>query len=268
MNFQNIFIVVLLSLSILSFGGCVRVSITAPSKGSVAPKALPYPEQSLIKEPIRLSRFKSEDTQISRNYVKQILSNASLVANCGKDNNDPRCAQFTDMSDDYGCKIEFELFSGETERQSGSWPPTFDFPSSTVSTTAGNPSNDPLNCLADGVICSQADLEAVWGTVPSNEGFKIVRDINFCENVRDDDDWVACAQFPPVGQAIAITSHPEKGAELEGILWLHEFGHTRKLFHIPNPLSRDPKSVMRAGVHISRTKLNREECYRLRRGIP
>jgi hypothetical protein len=272
MNFQKIcfFAVFLIVLVSVGVSGCVRVIVN--SKGFAAPEAPPYPEQSAIVHKIsHLSRFESIECEIKKNEVEEILNYASLVARCGKDNNDdPLCApEFTDMHNDFGCKISFELNTLPIQQfvdpiVDPNWPPIFTFPDIT-----GLSEEDPLNCLADGVICSQGDLEKVWGVTPPNDGIKIVRDILFCENTTTPYGWVGCAQFPETGQAIAITRLPETDLKLEGILWLHEYGHTKGLRHITKPkaLNRDPNAVMAPDVSHSRTKLNRKECFRLRDGF-
>ncbi|MCA9422442.1 MAG: hypothetical protein KC592_15590 [Nitrospira sp.] len=244
--------------------GCVRVNIQTQG----APKAPYFLDQPEIKVPISISRFDGEDTRMSVESVEDILNQASLVAKCGIDNPEASCAhEFTDMHNDYGCNIKFTLENAPSSGNVGfvNWPPTFSLPSSSTGLTTGNV--DPLDCLADGFICSPSDLEAVWGAEPRNKGIKIVRDINFCEGTEipeGEEGWAACAQFPHQGQAIAMKKHPEKDTKLKGILWLHEYGHTRDLHHIPNALSKDQNGVMRSGVSHSKTKLSRQECYRLR----
>ena len=258
---------ILLALISLSTVGCVRVNIQTQG----APKASRFLDQSLINVPISLSRFDREDTRMSVQSVEDILNHASLVARCGADNPDPSCAQeFSDMHKDYGCNIKFTLENAPSSSSVGfgNWPPTFSLSSSSAGFITGNV--DPLDCLADGFICSQSDLEAVWEAEPRNKGVKIVRDINYCEGTEipeGEEGWAACAQFKHQGQAIAMKKHTEKDAKLKGILWLHEYGHTRDLRHIPNGLSRDHGGVMRSGVSRSKTKLNRQECYKLREGL-
>lgn len=274
MNFQKTcgLAVSFIALVGLNFVGCVRVDIN--TSGGVAPKAAPYADQSPIVHKIsHLSRFGNIECEIEKDDVEKILNYASLVARCGDDNNDPLCAQeFTDMDNDFGCDIGFELNnlpSGPVGLQA--WPPIFTFTSTPgLLSDGGNPlEEDPLDCLADGVICSQSDLEAVWGKAPPNDGIKIVRDILFCETTPFRTSWAGCAQFPGTGQAIAVTRDPGKNFKLEGILWLHEFGHTKGLRHIDKPLAlnRDPDAVMAPNVNKSRTKLNRQECFRLRGGL-
>ncbi|MEX2492796.1 MAG: hypothetical protein WD425_13650 [Nitrospirales bacterium] len=260
---------ILVGLASIIFIGCVRVIVNTQTTG--APKSPPLEEQDLLLKNIKISRFANDDTKITQQEVEEILDYASLVAQCGEDNKDnPRCDQeFPDMSNDFGCKIEYKLENTpNSNAQVLDWPPIFNFPQ----VTTLNPSIDPLDCRADGVVCSQNDLNAVWGKAPSNDGIKIVRDINFCENTlidnEDESSWAACAQFPSFGQAIAIDAkNRSQGVMLQGILWLHEFGHTQDLHHIPNALSSDPRSVMASEVLPSKTKLNRKECYRLRQNL-
>lgn len=263
------FFLVFIALASLTFVGCVRVIVNTPMKGIVAPDAPPYPEQSLLVHEINhLSRFGDSETAINKGEVEEILSYASLVARCGEDNDDFLCAlEFTDMGDDFGCNIGFQLNNSPLSPiELPNWPPIFTFPSAGISVGENPPEDDPLNCLADGVICSQSDLDAVWGVTPQNDGIKIVRDILFCGNTRF--NWAGCAQFPEAGQAIAITRHPDKDLKVEGILWLHEFGHTKGLRHTPNGLNRNSKAVMSPEIGVSKTKLKRKECYKLRGGFP
>ncbi len=264
--------------SLIFFLGCVRVSINTPTKGVAAPKALPYPEQRLLIEEISLQRFNSEDTKISPTEVKNILDYASLVARCGADNDDLSCDQFfSDMYNDSGCKIQFNrkfFLDPMTFTPNPDLIPTFE--ASTIQGTLPNPNSepDPLNCLADGVICSQSDLDGVWGVNPPNEGIKLVREISFCENTPG--EWAACAQFPSSGHAIAIRKNlrkdkdvlPATDPHLQGLLWLHEFGHTKGLRHTPNALNSDPNSVMTSPVWEEQTKLNSQQCFKLREGLP
>ncbi len=277
MKFQKAcgFTVFFVGLVSCSFISCVRVHVDTSILREAAPEAAPYPEQSLLVYKFNhVSRFDHPETEIKINEVQEILKYATLVARCGQDNNDLDCeSKFLDMNNDFGCKIEFEgkdIKMRPAPGGEGDVIPTFDLQTLTGVAPSPDPNSepDPLNCLADGIICSQNDLETVWGKVdPPNEGIKIVRDILWCQATKF--NWAGCAQFPGSGgQAIAVIRHPQKVMELEGILWLHEFGHTKNLHHTPNVLSKDPNAVMRPGVKKSKTKLNRKECYSLRGDLP
>lgn len=273
----------IMTLASLSFSGCVQIDITTSRPRVMAKEALPYPEQSLIEHKVRLSRFKSTkagvEVEMQKEEVQNILDYATSVARCGKDNDDMECDLiFSDMHNDFGCKINFVL--DDSSLPTGVQPTpigqpatdisisSFNFdpdPNGPQSTPDGKP--DPLNCLADGVICSMSDLNKVWNQSPA-DGIKLVREILACEV--DGSRWAACAQFQHQGQAIAMTRHPDKDLKLEGILWLHELGHTKNLQHGTHPasLNKDSNAVMFSKVAMNKTKLNRKECYRLRNGLP
>lgn len=265
---------ILMGLAGLDFLGCVRVSVnTTPGKGMGAPKAPSFAEQSLLVHQIHVSRFDSEDTTISQDEVEAFLNHGSLVVQCGKDNDDVRCSAFPEssMQNDFGCNIEFQLKNIHTIPSDPSelinWPPTFSFAQDAAEPMA---EPDPLNCRADGVICSHPDLKAVWGTSPANQGIKIIREILFCEGgLQGVDYWAGCSQFPQLGQAIAVKRAPERDSETLGILYSHEIGHTRGLFHTDRSyaLNHDLNGLMAPSLTKKRIKLNREECFRFRRGL-
>lgn len=263
MNFQKAwaFGVGVITMVGLNFSGCVDVVVNTPT----IPEAPPYTEQTSLPVPIEhLSRFENSATEIRRDEVQTILNHASWIVKCGQDNEEDilKCAQeFSDMVDDFGCKINFEL-DDAISGLSSSWPPVFTFPSPGFSEE-----EDPLNCLADGVICSGADLNRVWGNPPANDGIKIVKEILFCGE-KFEDGWAGCAQFPEQGKAIAVARDPNKDLKWEATLWVHEFGHTRGLEHTPNRFSKDPNAAMQPTVYVSHTKFKRRECFKLRGGQP
>lgn len=94
-------------------------------------------------------------------------------------------------------------------------------------------------------INGQADLTAVL----SEPGYaKVVSVINWCGDFGP--NIVGCAPIP--GNSFAVV---RRSAELEGILWAHEYGHTVGLSH-----RSDPRAVMRATIAANNRDITLAEC--------
>jgi hypothetical protein len=185
--------------------------------------------------------------EIEPSDATSILVRASQVAQCGEDNPDA-CTpeEMGNFNNDKACNITLVREGAEDD----------EIPEFTLTVDELN------NCTNFGWICSQQDLEAVWWTAPP-EGMKIVVDVKFCEGTVDI-LWSGCSEFP--GQTMAVE---RVDAKVEGVFWLHEFGHTKHLCHTNKagcPFNNDAKAVMHSYVQPSNTKLSAEECYQYRDG--
>ena len=100
----------------VSRGGWIRINIS--TSGAQAP---PYSVQSLVEYPISVSRFENTppphnktksitpETEITIDEIKDILTYASLVADCGEGNQTSDCKkEFIDMGNDFACKIKLD----------------------------------------------------------------------------------------------------------------------------------------------------------------
>ena len=97
----------------------------------------------------------------------------------------------------------------------------------------------------NGTINSAMDFEAVNG-LPGN--IKVVNQINWCNGLAP--NIIGCAPVP--GDSLVVVRFD---ADLEGILWLHEFGHNQGLFH-----RNDELAVMNGTIDSIRREVDREEC--------
>ncbi|HEV2816638.1 MAG TPA: hypothetical protein VGW40_05390 [Allosphingosinicella sp.] len=118
----------------------------------------------------------------------------------------------------------------------------FDVPCSVVLLRAG-----PVTTFADtdGTIDTSAELETVFGL---NGNVKVVERIDFCGvfNVA----IRGCGGIP--GSSFIV----ERVEGLDGMIWAHEFGHNRGLFH------RDdlPEALMYFRAGATHRRINRSEC--------
>ena len=264
------FSVIFLSLISLCFVGCIRVNVETSRPGAQVSTAPPYSEQTELKDYIRVSRFNDPDTQIDISRVDAILAHASLVAHCGEGNDEDDCSQF-DTHNDFGCKITYISKFEEGSSQAGGISqkvPTFIIkPEAPTPSSSFLPAllSEKLDCLNDGVICSQEDLDRVWHDVGPQDGVKIVRKVQFCEEKIG--SWLGCAE-PAPSRAIVV----KRGNDVaeEGVLWLHERGHNMGLCHTTDycGLNPDPGALMAPEIDKTQTKLNGQECFILRQGRP
>jgi hypothetical protein len=102
----------------------------------------------------------------------------------------------------------------------------------------------------DGSIDSTADLYAV-GTTALIGGVRVVNQINFC-NGKIVLSAVGCSPTPGNFLVVVRTT-----PNLEGALWVHEYGHTRGLKH---PKPPDINAVMDLGLSLTTRRVNSKEC--------
>jgi hypothetical protein len=98
----------------------------------------------------------------------------------------------------------------------------------------------------NGSINTQTDFDVIIG-LPGH--VKVVNQINWCGG-KFKPSIIGCAPTPGNSQVV------ERRTELEGILWLHEYGHTRGLPHRNN----DPNAVMNGTIGPTRLRVNSSEC--------
>jgi hypothetical protein len=99
--------------------------------------------------------------------------------------------------------------------------------------------------IGDGSIDSEAEFNAVIGL----PGYvKVVNQINWCGGLAP--NIIGCAPVPGASlTAVRFT------ANLEGILWAHEYGHTKGLNHRNNQ-----DAVMFPSIGDNRRQVNQAEC--------
>ena len=97
----------------------------------------------------------------------------------------------------------------------------------------------------DGSIDSQAEFNAVMG---APGWISVVNQINWCGSIGA--GIIGCAPVP--GSSLAVVRFT---TTLEGILWLHEFGHNKGLSH-----RNGTSNVMHPSIGASRLGLNTAEC--------
>ena len=102
----------------------------------------------------------------------------------------------------------------------------------------------------DGSIDSSAEFTAVLA-VPGH--VKVVDEINFCSEFNP--SIIGCAPTPGNSLIVERFSNSQ-----EGILWAHEYGHTRGLPH-----RNDSNAVMNGSIAPSRTRVNTTECEAFQR---
>ena len=101
----------------------------------------------------------------------------------------------------------------------------------------------------NGIVNSQADFNTIIGLA----GFtKVVNQINWCGSIAP--NWIGCSPTP--GTSLLVVRYT---SNQEGILWAHEYGHTRGLGH-----RNDSDAIMNATISTNRTKVNQTECDSLR----
>jgi hypothetical protein len=108
----------------------------------------------------------------------------------------------------------------------------------------------PAFATGDGSIDSQAEFNAVIA-LPGH--VKVVNQINWCGALIP--NVIGCSPTP--GESEVVTRFT---AAQEGILWLHEYGHTRGLGH-----RMAITAVMNPTIGINRRMVNASECTAFRR---
>ncbi len=97
----------------------------------------------------------------------------------------------------------------------------------------------------NGIINSQTDFNTVIGLT----GYvKSVNQINWCGTIAP--NWIGCSPIP--GQSMVVVRYTNNQ---EGILWAHEYGHTKGLQH-----RTDSDAIMNPTIATTHTKVNSAEC--------
>jgi hypothetical protein len=97
----------------------------------------------------------------------------------------------------------------------------------------------------NGIVNSQSDFNTIIGLA----GFtKVVNQINWCGTISP--NWIGCTPTP--GSSMLVVRYT---ANQEGILWAHEYGHSRGLNH-----RNDSDAIMNPVIGTNRTKVNQTEC--------
>jgi hypothetical protein len=100
----------------------------------------------------------------------------------------------------------------------------------------------------NGSINSQTDFDRIMG-LPGH--VKVVNQINWCGTIKP--NVIGCAPTPATPNSQVVVRYTPSQ---EGILWLHEYGHTRGLSHRNN----DPNAVMNGLIAPTRLWVNSSEC--------
>lgn len=131
-------------------------------------------------------------------------------------------AKVVDGSDDVSCEIEFERNGSVMTFSTG-----------------------------DGSIDSSAEFSAVNGL---SGNVKVVNEINWCGSLAP--GIIGCAPVP--GNSLVVVRFTNS---MEGVLWIHEFGHNKGLPH------RDiANAIMRPFIGVDHRRMNSSECnaYRVK----
>lgn len=113
-------------------------------------------------------------------------------------------------------------------------------------TTNNIPTFDGLN---GGVVSTDFDLVSATAL----PGIKVMKDVQWCDVPGP---FAGCAELPGdsfVVERLSGSSH----TEMEGVLWLHEFGHTKNNYH-----RSDLTAVMNPGINTNHDRINSLECRR------
>lgn len=122
-----------------------------------------------------------------------------------------------------------------------------DSPPADVSCCVRLETTDPVGTFTtgDGSIDSSAEFSAVI----SLSGYvKVVNQINWCGTFAP--NIIGCAPVP--GSSFAVVRFT---ASQEGILWAHEYGHTKGLSH-----RNDTSAIMNPSIGASRLRVTQAEC--------
>ena len=107
---------------------------------------------------------------------------------------------------------------------------------------------------ANGIINSSTDLDRSLDNAPGNaKRITVVNQINFCDGAKP--NIIGCAR-PGTSQVVVRTTPTN-----EGILWAHEYGHTRGLPHRDS----DPTAVMHSIIMPSHLQVTNGECISFRK---
>ncbi len=99
------------------------------------------------------------------------------------------------------------------------------------------------------IIRSRTDLDSLNNRL---SGVKVVNEIWWCEGDEDEIwSYVGCEKDKGI---VVVRTHPEDPSN-EGVLWLHEIGHSFGLEDRDEPLA-----VMNSIIEPTNTKLNSSEC--------
>src|SRR5262249_6043356 len=98
----------------------------------------------------------------------------------------------------------------------------------------------------NGMINSNADFNTING-LPGR--IKVVNQINVC-GATISPNIIGCAPIPGSSQVVVRFTAAE-----EGILWAHEYGHTRGLNH-----RNDATAVMNGTISPAHSMVNNQEC--------
>ena len=235
----------LLFITFFLGSGCIKIDVTVPNDSINNPpedeicELEPFDEQVEVVHKIDVTKY--FDSEISIEDAKTILTQAENVAREG--NKNPMAGG------DVACNIRFEVKA--TSETLGTFG------------TLGNPLlSTPaalaLDCLGNGEICSEFDFYAVAANNSSE--VKVVNDIRWCNFPRAGVAGCTDKNFSMVVRRMC--EEPDQCPVLEGISWLHEFGHLQGLYH-----RRDDSepAVMKDTFTSHDVGLNACECLKYRK---
>ena len=249
--------VIFVGMILLMLIGCVRVKVeTAGHKKSLSEvitqrgdrtgesleycEVLPFSQQSEVVHSLPVT--KHPNVTLSSNEADEILAEATKVAREGGGN-------------DFRCKVTLKRETSVPINEIGT-------SSDMIADFQWSPGAlvHPDGCVFFGEICSKFDFETMKALDP--KGVKVVEEITWC-NKTATQLVGGCADRP--GHSLAVIRPPCNGGscpKLEGVLWLHEYGHNRNIAH--RRVDDPEPAVMYPGVSSQHTSLNKCECQKLR----
>ncbi|WNM60748.1 hypothetical protein [Candidatus Nitrospira neomarina] len=243
----------LMGAIVLMVIGCVRVKVETSGQGpgisGLPPKKIPpvescqvpsFAQQSEVIHFLKVT--KHSDVDLTPKESDEILEEATKAAREGQ-------------GSDFPCRITLKREASVQETIGGTIEDKIaDFKMDPIALSQSN-SND---CFVFGEICSEFDFQILNALDP--QGVKVVEEITWCEKTGTA-LILGCSNLK--GHSVAVAKYCKDCPELEGVLWLHEFGHNKNLGH--RGFDDLEKGVMYPSIHSENTSLNECECQNLRR---
>ena len=250
------FFLIFPGMIILMLIGCVRVKVeTAGAIKSLSQEiihtgipvgptgnpqqycqVLPFAQQSEVIHSLNVTKYTG--IELPSKEVDEIFSEATKVAREGE-------------GMDFPCRITLMRETAEDTIK--------DFQYHTASVKLGTDVTSMNECFGFGEICTEFDFNIMDALDP--QGVKVVGEITWCGQPGTAAIG-GCSNQPGHSMAVARFCTDGGCPKLEGVLWLHEFGHNKNLSHRQAD-DHDP-GVMHQGINSAHLSLNACECQNLR----